>query len=221
MDDSRPILPEGLQASAVPFSSVNADKVVRAPNDRYISATLWTCGVCMGIPRNPVMLRPCGHVGCDHCTARVFKQRFALYDSQKRLPNSRCPVCRTNFIETDMVQYRHWELLSKGAFNCVEVACTERADAGESVDAFVECKFVGSIQELREHELRTCENRTIQCPNPGCVFISTHNKLREHFKSCDKLVTYCNMCNMPRLWIAKGTHSCIPDLRQALFGKAQ
>jgi hypothetical protein len=217
MTTLRPALPNAIEATVVPFSSVDFDKVVSKPSESHISSTLWTCAVCLGVPRNPIMLKICGHVGCRNCFYRVYKRRFALYDSQSRLPNSLCPTCRRIFLETDMVPYSKWEPLSRGAFDCVEVAC---ADSTNKIDDnFVHCKFVGSIQDLLHHELRTCANRTVKCPNPGCRFIATYSKLPEHFKECDKLVIYCHACNLPALWIEKENHQCIPALRQSLYGK--
>ena len=207
-----PQLPNGLPTEIVPMSSVDLDLVVSTPNEKHISPTFWTCAVCLAVPRNPVMLRPCGHTGCGPCMRRVYDRRFHLFNSQKRLADSRCPTCRTVFLSEDMIPYEKWELLSKGAFSCVEVSCPK------SEENNVHCGFVGSIQELREHELRACENRVVKCINPGCTFMDTHAKLREHFQECNKLVTYCGTCNLPTLWIAKAEHQCIAALRNVLYG---
>ena len=209
---SRPELPEGMVTECIPVTSVDQEFVFNTPNQKHISPTFWTCAVCLGVPRNPVMLRQCGHIGCGMCMRRVYNRRFSLYDSQKRLPDSRCPVCRTIFLDLDMVQFEKWEILSKGAFSCVEVSCPK------SEEDTVLCNFVGSIQELREHELRVCEKRVVKCPNPGCQFVDTHAKLREHFRECKNLVTYCDKCKFPTVWSEKAEHQCIAALRNVIYG---
>jgi hypothetical protein len=214
MDSSRPTLSKNLIASCVPITSVDTDFVVSAPNQKRVSQTLWTCAICLGVPRDPVMLRTCGHIGCGTCLTRIYRRRFALYDSQKRLPTSHCPICRAIFAEADMLQYGGWQILAKGAFSCVELACPK-----SSIDGYVACDFVGSMQDLVEHELRACGNRYVKCPNLDCLFEGTYNKLQEHFQQCDRLMIRCRTCCLPTLWSANGEHQCIEALRGALLGK--
>ncbi len=225
MEITRPQLPTHLETFAQPSWSVDPTYVVKAPDEKRISSTYWTCAVCFNVPRYPVMLKQCGHVGCAGCMHRLYSRRFAVVDSQKRLPDSTCPYCRRSFLMADIIPYSRWEVLSKGAFDSVEVSCSNSDEAVETEDegmvaAEDTCDFVGSMEELKGHQLKSCKNRIVKCPNSGCTFpASKFSAVAEHFKECDKLVTYCHKCNLPTPWTTRGVHDCVASLRGTLFGK--
>ncbi len=68
---------------------------------------------------------------------------------------------------------------------------------------------------MNEHERAHCPNRTILCPNSDCGVTGTEIYIAEHFKTCDKLKTYCTICGLPTLWILPA-HCCIAALKSSL-----
>jgi hypothetical protein len=99
-----------------------------------LSAAGWKCPVCFGMPRQPVAIMTCGHVGCDSCL-----HQWMVTNPSADFTTHKCPTCRTQFKKHEMLRYGQWPLLMKHAWG---LARARREN----------CDFVGSPDRMLEHE---------------------------------------------------------------------
>ena len=210
----KPDFPAGIQVRAVArqFCGVDMDDVVTKPPET-ISETLWTCSICNGVPRKPVMLSRCTHIGCESCLLNCISHKMRFSNGIAQHPWTPCPLCRAPYTDDDLVPYEKWSLLAKSTFNAIRIKCP-----GTIINYELECKFVGSIAELEKHEKLVCERRWIMCPNRGCDFQNIAKEVKEHFKQCDKLMVSCSGCRLPIKWYDRESHQCVVALQNMLFG---
>ena len=209
----RPDLPEKLEVMPIARRTLGVDlaDVVNCPAEKYISETLWTCSICRGIPRKPIMLRTCTHVGCEPCLMEYITAKLRSDDESIEQDGTPCPLCRTPYTDNDLVPYEKWPLLCKAVFEGIKIKCPKTI-----INLEVECNFVGSITEFVNHEQFVCERRWISCPNRGCSFQNIAKTVKEHFDQCNKLSVYCSACRLPVKWYMRESHRCIADMQIVL-----
>ncbi len=207
-------LPENLAATKYCADSVYADGVVSRPSDEELSETMYTCSICLGVPRTPVIIRRCFHLGCETCFEKHYTQNLRVVsDPSGQGVYATCPLCRGRFDKFDLVHFRDWSPLSKWAYSSVRVKCSvSEREPNESE----QCEHVCSIVELEKHERFECSLRRLKCPNYGCDFENTERELRLHFSECHYLARFCTTCKLPVLLSDSCRHNCIIALQQTL-----
>ena len=167
-------------------------------------AECFICPLCFGIPRNPIVLRKCGHGFCEVCIASHVIQS-ATQSSKERVATTKCPVCSGLFTKFDPIGYDDFNIPSKKAFNIIRIKCPYG------------CSYIGSPHEMDDHQTYECPKRTVFCPYLQCKQKMTFEILAtEHIMKCEKLIVYCNLCFLP---LTKGeaiNHNCKDRLAAAL-----
>ena len=116
-------------------------------NTINFSAAGWKCPICFGMPRQPVAIMTCGHVGCDTCL-----HEWMVTNPSADFTTHKCPTCRTHFKRSDMLRYGQWPLLMKHTWELARVRCEN-------------CDFESSPDRMLEHERKSCEKRAVTCPS--------------------------------------------------------
>lgn len=195
----RPDLPIGLRVYNKPQDGVEAESLVCSPDTRDFSESLWTCPICLGVPRYPASLANCGHVGCDGCLDHHLRSTGTLAQNQREKSFAKCPTCRAKFDRHGIMGFKGWNLPAKAMFGQIKVRCPSKQ----------ECTFVGTIAQLIQHEQFECRYRIIRCPNKGCSLLGSEVQVREHhYRSCPRLMVHCPTCKIAVPWESREQHDC-------------
>ena len=165
--------------STVSIVDDNTDKCITAHK----------CTICLGIPREPVLLANCGHIFCESCIRNLTTvERHPWFDC----PNCRLPGnCRFELFKRD-----RWPCLMRQVWDIMRMRCYF-------------CKtFVGSPVKVVEHERLSCEKRLISCNSICCDFIGTFNEAVEHALNCEELLICCVSCNYITKLCSIEKHDC-------------
>jgi len=209
-----PAFPKGLRANSMNRSSVDSSFLTSSPPEG-ISPNLYTCPICLGIPRIPVQLSNCGHLGCMTCFQRHLQISGVTHNGfQQRLVAS-CPLCRADFAEDNLKVFSSWLPLYKAVFGLLMTECS----VSDSSSTFT-CSWSGPVMDLLHHESYECPARRIVCPNPFCRYVDSESKVRQHFSTCSCLQVRCMDCFLPIRWESRDTHNCEQTLMDALRGKS-
>jgi hypothetical protein len=210
MEEQKPPMPSFLTAANGSCSpdGVSLEFVVKQPSQDLMSDTLYVCSICRGVPRQPVILTRCGHIGCCRCMMDNIKLRSGIVKDC-----SPCPVCRRIYRREECIPFEKWQLLAQAVFKAIRVRCPSVCPEGKP------CEFVGSIMDLTAHERNECPHRVIKCPNHDCDVMAEECKVRKHFPRCPSLAVHCSTCRLPVLWSARDKHCCIRELQKALNGR--
>ena len=167
-------------------------------------AECFLCPLCFGIPRNPVVLRKCGHGFCEVCIAAQVGQS-QNQGNREKVAATKCPVCSALFTKFDAVGYDDFNIPSKKAFNLIRLKCPYG------------CPYLGSPHEMDDHQTYECPKRTVFCPYLECKQKMTFEILvTEHIMKCEKLIIYCNSCFLPLPKAEISNHNCKDRLAAAL-----
>lgn len=162
------------------------------------------CPICYGIPRNPVVLKKCGHGFCEVCIATQVNQSTSLSHKEKSL-NTKCPVCSSLFTKFDPIGYEDFNIPSKKAFNLIRIKCPNG------------CEHIASPHEMDDHQTYECPKRTVKCPYRQCKEKMLFEKLvADHIMNCEKLMIYCDFCLLPVRKSDETNHNCKDRLASAL-----
>jgi hypothetical protein len=215
---SRPELPQRLECMKISMTetSIDSSYVADKPNEKFVSGTMWLCPICLGVPRIPVMLNRCGHIGCKPCLHEYLMRRGKYSNGTEQGFWVGCPICRQAYRENSLISFQQWQLLAKLTFNNVQVRCP-----GTIISHDLNCEFIGSVSELVNHEAFECRRRWIKCPNSGCEVQGMEDVVKEHFKSCEWLMVFCAGCTLPVKWIDIPTHQCLAEMQSALQQMAE
>lgn len=163
-----------------------------------ISDTAWKCSVCFGIPRMPVTIKGCGHMGCAVCLETILASGpFA--DHNQNQPGKPCPVCRSHFTRGSLLHMNEWPMLAKLLWTQIRVKCET-------------CAFTSDPASVVVHERSQCKHRTVACP--GCRTTGTVQSIIDHVESCNRLMVYCSNCGYPIRYSNRFKHSCQKCLLQ-------
>ena len=215
---SRPALPERITTKISLYSGIDGSCIVRSPEfDQQFNETMYTCSVCLSLPRSPVSIG-CAHIFCDHCIRRVLVTAMGF-----PIGTAGCPMCRTRFTVRNLLSFDHWPGLAKNAWDIVKVRCPQ----GPSNDMEIRCEagwyqpelctFVGSITALKQHETSECPNRIIECPNATCKKLGSANFVAHHYAKCNLMKVFCHMCGLAK-YDSQGLHNCVEALQTQLSG---
>ena len=187
--------------SRMPTYSFNDANLVTPLDHNTInfSAAGWKCPFCFGMPRQPVAIMTCGHVGCNTCV-----HEWMVTNPSADFTTHKCPTCRTHFKATDLLRYGQWPLLMKHAWELARVRCEN-------------CDFTSSPDRMLEHERKNCEKRAVTCPS--CSFCADVETVCAHALTCHHVVVNCVGCNYPVRHTRHMLHDCeavIADDRRTL-----
>ena len=121
------------------------------------------CPLCFGIPRNPVIIKKCGHGFCEVCITNHVTQS-ANQPIKERVATIKCPVCSGLFTKFDPIGFDDFNIPSKKAFNLIRLKCP------------FGCSYIGSPHEMDDHQ-------TFECPKKNSFLslfeIQAENDVRE------------------------------------------
>jgi len=164
----------------------------------------FACPLCFGIPRNPVVIKKCGHGFCEVCIAKHVIE-CANHSSKDRGFTTKCPVCSALFTKFDPIGYDDFNIPSKKAFNLIQLKCPYA------------CSYIGSPHEMDDHQTYECPKRIVFCPYLDCKQKMAYEKLiAEHIMNCEKLIIYCESCFLPMPKAEVSSHNCKDRLAFAL-----
>lgn len=209
-----PHFPSSLRSTTLDTTSVDSSLLVSTPPDE-ISPSLWTCPICLGVPRVPAQISKCGHIGCMSCFLRHLQISGVTRNGWEQRVMARCPYCREDFAEDNLKIHSSWQPLSKAVLGLVKTRCSLGASSNS-----VACSWSGTITELLHHETYECPARRIVCPNLFCMYDDSEWKVKQHFGTCTYLQVRCVDCCLPIRWVSRDTHDCEQALKDALRGKS-
>ncbi len=152
--------------------------------------TAWKCSICLGLPREPVVIGKCGHMACEKCIMH------ALTLDRTRIqigPEGSCPVCRGPYTVNTMLEYKNWPLLMRQIWSTIKVRCKK-------------CDYFNDPISVVKHERTQCEDRHVCCP--GCWIGGTPSYTYVHAISCKDVMVYCLDCGYPIKLVDKENHQC-------------
>ncbi len=214
MECELPAFPRGIRATgSLNISSLDSTLLTSTPPEE-ISPNLWTCPICLGIPRVPAQISSCGHIGCMSCLLQHLHVSGNTRNGWEQRLVTTCPLCRADFSEDKLNVFSSWHPLSKAVLGLVKTRCSLGASSTN-----VKCSWSGPVMDLLHHESYDCPVREIVCPNPFCAYINSESKVQQHFSTCNCLQVRCMECCLPMRWETRDTHSCEQALMEALRGK--
>lgn len=213
-DYGPPPFPSGIRATTLNSASLDSSLLLSSPPGE-ISPSLWTCPICLGIPRVPAQISKCGHIGCMSCLLRHLQVSGVTRNEWELRTMVCCPYCRVEFAEDNLKIYSTWQPLSKAVIGLVKARCS----LGASSSA-VTCSWSGPITNLLHHETYECPARQIVCPNLFCKYTDSESKVKQHFGTCSYLQVRCVECCLPFRWVSRDKHDCKQALKDALRGKS-
>ena len=208
-----PLFPRGIRATTLNATSLDCSLLVSTPPDE-ISPGLWTCPICLGIPRVPAQISKCGHIGCMSCFLRHLQISGVTRNGWEQRVMVACPYCRVEFAEDNLKLYSTWQPISKAVLGLVKARCTLGASS-----TTVTCSWSGTVTNLLHHETYECPARRIVCPNMFCSYADCESKVKQHFGTCTHLQVRCVECCLPIRWASRDAHDCEQALKDALRGK--
>ena len=162
------------------------------------------CPLCFGIPRNPVVLKKCGHGFCEVCIATQVITT-ANQSTKEKAFNTKCHVCSSLFTKFDPIGYEDFNIPSRKAFNLIKIKCPYG------------CLYIGSPHEMDDHQTYECPKRTVNCPYMECKQKMPFEKLvEEHIMNCENLRIYCEICLLHLRKSDLDKHNCKDRLASAL-----
>ena len=173
------------------------------PLDSCVPSSTWKCLFCDRVPRTPVTLRSCGHLGCNKC----FMEQLVVAHAgdTAHIGSKHCPKCQAIYTKEHLVPHDHWPLFAKQVWGMVAVKCAN-------------CDFVDNPITVKDHERRKCATRRVVCP--GCAFVGRVEDTIQHASSCKSLMMYCVGCGYPILHQQRATHDCA-EIEQLLQRQPQ
>jgi len=172
-------------------------------NSEY--ADCFSCPICHGIPRSPVIIKKCGHLFCECCIEKQF-EAAKLQDINGRVL-IQCAVCKGHFNDMSVLPFESFFTAMKKAYHLVRLRCPSG------------CPFIGDPQEMDRHQSFQCDLREVRCPSKGCEVTMPFHQLRdEHVSVCTKLMIYCESCLLPVTREHLKKHNCKERMAAAIKG---
>jgi len=161
---------------------------------KQIAATqMLSCCICYGLMERPLYLPHCAHSICEPCAINNWTKN--LFSSpQQVMP---CPVCRVNV--HSIYAFRQFSRMTENEkrwFRILEVMCPN------------ECSTTLPLIEMRQHRIRFCDKRLVQCPNFSCTVVCAFKDLNTHFQKCDEICQISRCCCLPVSQTDKENHKC-------------
>ncbi len=171
-------------------------------NSEY--AECYSCPICHGIPRSPVIITLCGHFFCECCIQKQFLPINYVDDDPDVI---QCAVCKGHFQQSYVLPFEKFNTAMKKAYHLVRLRCPSG------------CAFIGDPQEMDQHQSFQCDLREVRCPSNGCdVTLPFHQLRDEHVAMCPKLMIYCESCLLPVKREQLKDHNCKERMAAAIKG---
>jgi len=175
-----------------------------AVQKQIASTQMLSCCICYGLMERPLYLPHCPHSICEPCAINNWMKN--LFSSpQQVMP---CPVCRVNV--HSIYAFRQFSRMTENEkrwFRILEVMCPN------------ECGTTLPLIEMRQHRIRFCDKRLVQCPNFSCTVVCAFKDLNPHFQKCDEICEISRCCCLPVSQSDKENHKC-SQLRGRLSARA-
>ena len=172
-------------------------------NSEY--ADCFSCPICHGIPRTPVIIKLWGHLNWERCVQKQFEA--AKFEDYVERDVIQCAVCKGHFQEMSVLPFEYFYTAVKKAYHLVRLRCPNG------------CPFIGDPQEMDRHQSFQCDQREVCCPSKGCEVTMPFHQLRdEHVAICPKLMIYCDSCLLPVTREQLKDHNCKERMAAAIKG---
>ncbi len=173
------------------------------PGTCQISDNIWSCPVCLGVPRKPVSLKGCGHIGCYSCMQTIIHVSSGVTQLIFHACYGLCPICRSSFTKMEMIEFVHWPLVMKQFWRFLRVRCD-----------WTGCNYECDPEDVKMHE-RSCPRRDFVCPSYRCFERGDFETVVKHAEQCCFLHVYCMRCRYPICYTKRGTHDCTKTIKNA------
>ena len=168
-------------------------------------ADCFSCPICHGIPRSPVIIKHCGHLFCECCLEKHASSETPQFPEAPGW--FKCALCQHQFIPSSLIPFERFVTALKKAYHLVRLRCPSG------------CPFIGDPQEMDRHQSFQCDLREVRCPSIGCeVTMSFHQLRDEHVAICPKLMIYCDSCLLPVTREQLKDHNCKERMAAAIKG---
>jgi Zinc finger, C3HC4 type (RING finger) len=184
-----------------PENESSFNEVIRGFDNHCVSDNIYNCPVCLGLPRKPVSLRECGHIGCLPCMRTVLS--LHPQPSGLHVFYGACPICRAQFFKRDITEFAHWPLVLKQFWRYLRVQCE-----------WPKCEYIGDPEDVKCHE-RFCSRRDFACPSYRCFTRGNLDTMVQHADECEFLFVHCPECRYPVRNISRGKHNCENAMKNA------
>ena len=143
------------------------DLISGYPSDIFVDPIEYDCTICLGICKDTVSLKPCGHIFCKECIKVWAKNKTV------------CPNCKVNFNEILESPWHDSKIIG------MTVKCKYNTNG---------CNYKCSLRNINDH-IKICEYGPIECKfNCNKKFIAS--QLDEHMNTCDNRIVKCIVnCN--------------------------
>jgi hypothetical protein len=187
--------PKRLQCTEI---KTNTTTFQKGFEEKYVQGGLqssrFVCSICHGVPRFPWSIDRCEHIFCEDC---LYRHYDGATDFKKWYGANKCPVCVNTYNQGTVKVFCRMDKETQALFQSIQIRCP------------FECGQLGSPLEIDEHQVYSCPNRTIVCPNLGCKQSGPAKDISEqHFPHCEKLRVYCYRCQLPVPVQVLNTHNC-------------
>lgn len=132
----------------------------------------YICHVCSELLSGPVEAGDCGHVFCQDCLEKWFK------DAPKQGGLPTCPTCRAKLLPPP---YRNSKFLESKAGG-VDVSC-----------GLQKCAWKGSRKAWFTHRVDTCLQTLFKCT--WCDLVDVRQEIPLHEKTCELRLVICDECH--------------------------
>ena len=164
-----------------------------AVQKEIVGTGMFTCNMCLGLMERPLYLPFCSHGVCEPCLIKYWSTTL------HNLPHGimHCPACRANVPSIySLRQFSRFTEFEKRWFRLIDVRCPNN------------CGKVIPLAEMRDHRVRFCEHRLVECPHFNCSFVCLPNQLQDHFLNCEEICVLSRCCRLPYNEKDKENHEC-------------
>ncbi len=166
---------------------------------------LYTCHICKGLPRYPILPPNCPHMLCASCALIEFQinGRPSIMRIERRKID--CPICRDPFAFIDIVPFSKFHPVLQCLIKNIDISCIYK------------CGYRGHFKEIDDHESYNCKMRPIECPHYYCTYSGQFQDVETHYLTCSKKAIICEKCEMLVSSELLGNHDCLKRLKIAVL----
>jgi len=172
-----------------------------ALQDQIANTTMLSCSMCYGLMQRPLHLPHCSHGVCEPCLIKYW--RCTLQNVPHGMMH--CPICRADVPSIySLRQFSRFSDFEKRWYRILDVHCPN------------ECGVSLPLIEIREHRIRFCKRRIVECPNFTCTVVCISEELPNHFQKCEESCVLSSCCSLPINPKKTAKHDC-EQLSRKLF----
>ena len=166
---------------------------------------LYTCQICKGLPRYPILPPNCPHMLCANCVLLEFQinGKPSIMRIERRKID--CPICREPYTFIDIIPFTKFQPVLQCLIKNIDITCIYK------------CGYRGHFKDIDDHESYNCKMRPIECPHYFCTYSGPFCDVATHYQTCSKKAIICEKCELLVKEELLGNHDCIKRLKMAIL----